>query len=245
VNRRELVGLIRESGWVPGDHGMTKIVDPWITQMRSAFEKASEYIAGHPSCTPGAVREAVMEGVSRISAALVDDVVDELNSRGSLGADAHRILAYTVVARRAAQTEAATAERQTRDRRLDEARGRADQYQAAIRAAEARLANLQAARSQAARPEGVGRIISALGYITGVCVVVPLALMSWGRTSLPAWSRSLIVALFISGLAVFLWVIVDLLRDHPEEEKQPAPTAEASELPGTSGADIAADHPTG
>jgi hypothetical protein len=219
VNRKDLVRLLRESNWAPGDHGMAEVVHPWITQMRLAFEKASEYIAGHPDCTPGEVREAMMEGVARISADLLDDVVDELNSRGDLGPEAHRVYMYTAGGKRAGRAEAAAAERQTRDRRLDEARARADQYQAVIRAAQAKLANLEAARAQTARPEGLGRIIAALGYLTGACVVVPLAVMSWGRTSLPAWSRALIVALFISGLAIFLLVIVDLLRDQPERDR--------------------------
>jgi len=36
---------------------------------------------------------------------------------------------------------------------------------------------------------------------------------------MPAWLRALVVALLVSGPVVFLLVMLDLLRDHPERDR--------------------------
>ncbi|MGI8452138.1 MAG: hypothetical protein ACR2MP_34125 [Streptosporangiaceae bacterium] len=217
---QELSALIAESGYRLSDDGVSQLVEPWVTQVREAFEQASEYVATHESreITPASVQAAVRAAVSGIAPELAEDVVDELTTRGTLG--------HTVVTDRVARTLAAVssspvtaADRQTRDRRMDEARNRVELGEYAVRAAKARLASLEDTQSQVARPEGLRRIFTVLAYLAAVCIVGPLALMAWGRTALPAWSRGLVVASFISGLIAFLLVVISLLRDHPERDR--------------------------
>ncbi len=174
------------------------MVKPLVSEMRSAFKLAEEYLATCVSqrAVPDEARAALLTGIPDIDSRLLDDVVDTLRERGEFGESEHQAFMIGQTAVRAARAQVASAERQTRDRRLDEAHSRVDQHQASAKAIEARLASLKAAQSQAARPEGLGRILAALAYLTVVCVVGPLALMAWGKTSLPAWARVLFVALF-------------------------------------------------
>jgi hypothetical protein len=208
--------MMAESGWAVKAAELDRIVRPFVSQVRLAFEKARGRVAaGQPINDYEDVRSAIAEGVPGIDSGLIDDVVRRLARNGELGRQAVQQQQIALIARSSADGAVAATDRATRDRRLDDAQSRIDQHRGTVRALEARRDSLRAARAQAARPQGLGRILAALSYLAGVCVVGPLALMAWGRISLPAWARVVVVVLFISGLIVFLLVMVGFLRDKP------------------------------
>ena len=218
IENDELADLIADSGSGLSDRGIAKYIAPWVAQLRAAFECADEHLTSVPrgQATSASVAAAVLAEVPGIDPDLARDVAEELSVHGKLGyQDPIGRLAGSL----AYSPEVAAADRQTRARRMDDAEARFNRAQSATQRAEARFTSLEVARARAARPEGLGRIVGALLYLAAACVIAPLTLMTWGRTTLPAWSRGVVVALFVSGLIAFLLVVVDLLRDHPERDQ--------------------------
>lgn len=75
-----------------------------------------------------------------------------------------------------------------------------------------RLDAIEHALDGARQPEGLRRTMGSLVYLALSCLVLPLALMAWGEVTLPAWTRALIVVVFVSGLGVFFTELVALMR---------------------------------
>jgi hypothetical protein len=212
--------LIQRSGWPLTDRDIRDVVRPSIDTIRSAFQKASALAFGQEEpMLPRALTKGLTPEFGRDLARKVAGVMAR---RGELGATAQRNAQLPVLASRLGSAEDAAAQMQTRDRRIDDAQRRVAEDRAEVRRREVRLKTLTEERSQAAKPAGRSWIFAGLGYLTVACVAAPLGLMAWGRTALPAWSRGVIVALFVSGLAVFAIVIVGLLRKQPDETGPPS-----------------------
>ena len=123
VDDADLAALIDESAWQVDDRGLREVVKPLVSEMRSAFKLAGEYLATCVSqrAVPDEARAAVLTGIPDIDSRLLDDVVDTLRERGEFGESEHQAFMIGQTAVRAARAQVASAERQTRDRRLDEA----------------------------------------------------------------------------------------------------------------------------
>jgi hypothetical protein len=106
---------------------------------------------------------------------------------------------------------------QTRDRRRDDAEAKLRQAKQELKEAESDVVEAERAFAASSRPEGLGKTVAALAYLTLASLVFPLALMAWGREHLPWAARAAVVVAFFSGLAVFFLELRRLARSLSKE----------------------------
>lgn len=192
--------LVDEWGWDPGAFGLETYIKPKIDRLSAAFAwveaKLSEGGA-YSLSRPERLHEDAAPGLAKVLGDVVAQLRDERPKRDRYGlASDGRIVAPIGSRERDRHDRAVEAAERAQEAATDRRR----EIEAALNTAVAQL-------DAAAEPVRIGTPLFVLGYISVVGLVVPLVVMSFSSTSLPAAGRGGLVALFVTGLAIFFWYI--------------------------------------